>query len=529
MHDEDEDEEIIANSTTTGSNNEHDDDGYSSYTPGQVPTERKTPRPMRLKTLKLKRVRMQEQHFLRLLKHCSLLEEIDVYSTMCWSWSNGFLDAVKQYCPSLRHLHLTTNYVIPANNPQPNALGSLVIHETQAQHGSVTPLQVLVVQPYSDSHEVVAWDPVGELIKKFPNLLSYNARYVQFQDRTLLTLQQHCQRLETLDLTSCREVSSKSLLHFLQSTWTLRHLFADRVVLRIEDMISSDEQNSFQTLRWTCENLETLVIGIKNPECTSTIQSTASNDLQVERTSDLQFYYRQFQGSSSSRSGGGSSTSTGRHGDGYGQSYNHIQLCTYILFQQIGRLRKLRRLELHGGRLELGIKPNPFVGDTPLPSSDQGPSSSTEKKSSGSSRGFVPLTKIRSFLSKGSGKAKQANSPPAQIQVPDYGKGKTIDQGDGRDNGGDEGDDDDDNDPERLVPDDMIGLLPLTGLDKLKSFALIWSNFPKLLERDVAWMCEHWTSLEWISLGMVCGTEWSTLRSWIRSRRPEIAVIFEQH
>ncbi|KAF9335108.1 hypothetical protein BG006_000847 [Podila minutissima] len=147
---------------------------------------------------------------------------------------------------------------------------------------------------------------------------------------------------------------------------------------------------------------------------------------------------------------------------------------------------KLRRLELHGGRLELGIKPNPFVGDTPLSSSDQGPWGSTEKKSSGSSRGFVPLTKIRSSLSKGSGKSKQAKSPPAHIQVPDYGKGKMIDQGDGGDDGGDEGDDDDDNDPGRPVPDDMIGLLPLTGLDKLRSFALIWSNFPKLVERDVA-------------------------------------------
>lgn len=163
-----------------------------------------------------------------------------------------------------------------------------------------------------------------------------------------------------------------------------------------------------------------------------------------------------------------------------------------MLFQWIGWLWKLRRLELHGGRLRLGIKPNSVVDDTPLPSSDQRPSGSTEEKSSGSSRGFAPLTKIRSFLSKGSGKSNQVKSPPVLIQVPDYGKGNHGNRGS---DGGYEGDDNNSG-PKKPVPDDMIGLLPLADLDKLRSFGLVWSSFPKLVERDVAWMCEHWTSLD---------------------------------
>lgn len=86
-----------------------------------------------------------------------------------------------------------TNYVIPVNKPHPNpiALGLLVIHETQAQDGSVNPCLSLSSSPIRTV--------MTELVKKILDLFSCNARYVRFQDRALLTLQQLCQRLETLN------------------------------------------------------------------------------------------------------------------------------------------------------------------------------------------------------------------------------------------------------------------------------------------------------------------------------------------
>jgi hypothetical protein len=80
---------------------------------------------------------------------------------------------------------------------------------------------------------------------------------------------------------------------------------------------------------------------------------------------------------------------------------------------------------------------------------------------------------------------------------------------------------------DKTVPSHLTGLQPLAGLRQLESFSMTWSNFPMLREQDIAWICQIWTGLEWISLGLVPESEWNQIRSWVRSRRSDIIVVFE--
>ncbi|KAF9415895.1 hypothetical protein BGZ94_010362 [Podila epigama] len=509
----------------------------------------------------LRRVTMVEQNFLQLLKFCPHLQELDVYSAVHWSWNDTFLDAVKQACPLIKHMHLTTKFIVL--HPQYRASQGIAI--------SVQHLPPLLTQPtdggqattapMQEDHEdaaTLSWDPVGNLIKRYPDLQSYNAQYVCFQDQSLLTLEHHCKYLEKLDLMGCRKVTSQGLIRFLRAARCLRHLIAEKTELRIEDMIPRPNLRSHdsscekdQEEWWACEQLETLVVGIKNPGDPRDGLSTMTQDLQVECALDSQYYYQHGPSSSSSVNGHlfGAYHET-RHGyGGHGpmqRPYNHIQFCTMILFQQLGRFHYLKRLELHGGRLDLGIKCMDPRDDASPPVQTQ------EFKKSGKGKGLKSPERLEYLLSPGHG---QINGNQSQKDIHetvqtaptststsrtaavfgkmDKGKGKEVDR-DYRQRIDSLRDNDDaqpnksDGSVRENVPDDKAGLLPLAGLTRLRSFGIFWSNFPQLREREIVWICENWKSLEWLSFGMVPKTEWDTIRSWGHVRRPEIAMIFEQ-
>lgn len=600
-------------------------------------------RPLALRVLKLKKVRMMEPEFVRLIRLCPLLEEMDVFSTIYWGWSKSFLERVAQSCPRIRHLHLTTNYVVGGQDNPPNHAG-IVIHEPPqeqpqpaATHTELGPIAGGTAAPTvaagamtSPAAGIIAmsqepgtpgsFDPVAGLITLFPDLLSYDARYVRFQDRTLVTLQQTCRQLERLDLTYCREVSSKAVDWFLRNTPTLKHFFASQTLLRIEDLIESAEEHdrvvaavaeaarkrkmcqeqlngecrdpdlddldpdmeieeplmSSYPRWWACEGLETFVIGIKSPMLQG---SDRGYDHQVERA-DLQFYYRDYQVGSSS-----AASSSTLVGGASSKQYDHTQYCTFTLFQQLGRLRRLKRLELHGGRFDLGVQQHPPVSiyslssaESPtgrrnpsmdgLPHQQQCQHQNRDREShlvdpdvdyKPGSKARRKLFKMKSLLSlgKGKGKATETSCGPESKwkgKVKAKAKGKHVEGSSdiGQTGGVDIDDDnvtdwihieqddvtidangyDDDGynsvENDKTVPSHLTGLQPLAGLRQLESFSMTWSNFPMLREQDIAWICHNWTGLEWISLGLVPESEWNQIRSWVRSRRSDIIVVFEQ-
>ncbi|KAF8937057.1 hypothetical protein BGZ58_003310 [Dissophora ornata] len=596
---------------------------HESGTHGQLnrPPRRQRPRqrPLELRVLKLKKVRMLEQGFVRLIKRCPLLEEMDVFSTIYWGWSPKFLTTVAQSCPKIRHLHLTSNYNtehLENNHGGAMQAGIVILHETPQE---LPPTSNIVNGNANNATSEPStftpspsppYDPVVELIKLFPSLLSYDARYVHFQDRALRTLQQTCSHLERLDLTSCREVSSKVVDNFLRHASTLKHFSARRTVLRIEDLIEATEEhdrivsanasrvaksNGMEDLDivvpqprwWACDELETFIIGVKNPVAPGKQQRNF--DLQAERDDDLQFYYRDYQGgpSSSDGSGSGSAGFGSRGGSATAplkRPYDHTQYCTFVLFQQLGRLRRLKQLELHGGRFDLGIGTNYhpqqpsdlrpiFSSSSRTRSADQLQTSSSshqvrdqdgEKPKTGS-KALRGLGRMKSLLSLGGGgkgkqKATDEDSFANGVMQDLKGKGKDKDRGrdkgkgksadkllGGHSSGGSEGsnlDDwvvtnshyechawavgDNDNLDKKIVPSDLMGLQPLADLRLLQSFSMTWSNFPMLREQEMAWICQHWTSLEWISLGLIRDCEWDQIRSWVRSRRSDIIVVFER-
>ncbi|KAK3812947.1 MAG: hypothetical protein J3Q66DRAFT_40594 [Benniella sp.] len=626
-------------------------------------------RPLALRVLKLKKVRMMEQEFVRLLKLCPLLEEMDVFSTTYWDWNRTFLHTVAQSCPRIRHLHLTTNYITGENiagGPTPGitlretpygpppahipgtAMGT-TIAMTNAGSGSGSTGPTIATPDISTAGFATVgqessiltsapppYDPVVELIRLFPALRSYDARYVRFQDRTLMALQQTCRHLEHLDLTSCREVSSKAVDWFLRHMPTLRHFSASQTVLRIEDLIESareydramaaaaanaaarkrrmcqeelsssseDDTMEFEETSlslpprwWVCDRLETFIIGVKNPTPPGHHNEF---DLHAQRVADFQFYYRDQQGASSSSSSSSSAAASIATVSGSSGS-DYIQYCTFTLFEQLGRLRRLKRLELHGGRFDLGVQlpllaSNHSLGMSETLSADEGSSSDwlshQHQEPKSGSKALRGLSKMRSFLSvvgKGKGKATEGPSPQefkGKGKAKAKGKGKYVERygdvgatewmsGTGYDpyattttttaadgipieqedmtndmshhyyhdhhhphhgygnNNNNNNDNSTNNNrslvnSQRSVPRHLTGLQPLAGLKQLESFSMTWSNFPMLREQDIAWICQHWTSLEWISLGLVPDDEWDRIRSWVRSRRSDIIVVFER-
>ncbi|KAF9352608.1 hypothetical protein BGX34_012068 [Mortierella sp. NVP85] len=641
--------------------------GEKTLDPKRPSKHRKSDRPRRqrplvLRVLKLKKVRMMEQEFVRLLKLCPLLEEMDVFSTTYWDWNRTFLQTVAQSCPRIQHLHLTTNYVTGENiaggvtlretpyGPPPAPLPETAMGTAAGSGSGSTGLTIATPDISTAGFATVGqesstltsvpqpYDPVVELIRLFPALRSYDARYVRFQDRTLMALQQTCRHLEHLDLTSCREVSSKAVDWFLRHMPTLRHFSASQTVLRIEDLIESareydramaaaaanaaarkrrmcqeelsssseDDTMEFEETSlslpprwWVCDRLETFIIGVKNPTPPGHHNEF---DLHAQRVADFQFYYRDQQGASSSSSSSSSSAAASMATVSGSSASDYIQYCTFTLFEQLGRLRRLKRLELHGGRFDLGVQlplsaSNHSLGMSDTLTADEGSSSDwlshqhqEPKSGSKALRGF---SKMRSFLSvvgKGKGKATEGPSPQ-EIK----GKGKAKAKGKGKyverygDTGTTEwmsgagydpyaatttttttttadgipieqedmtndmrhhyhhhhhhphhgyGNNNNDNNntnnnrslmnSQRSVPRHLTGLQPLAGLKQLESFSMTWSNFPMLREQDIAWICQHWTSLEWISLGLVPDDEWDRIRSWVRPRRSDIIVVFER-
>ncbi|KAF9114356.1 hypothetical protein BGX27_011097 [Mortierella sp. AM989] len=584
-------------------------------------------RPLALRVLKLKKVRMAEEDFMKLLRLCPLLEEMDVFSTIYWSWSRRFLKAVSGSCPKIKHLHLTTNYAVgggDASDSLPTGgsmqAGIVIFHETPQEHLSPQNNAAAVNPGQEQPNLQPPYDPVGELIKMYPGLYSYDARYVRFQDRALETLQHNCRHLESLDLTSCREVSSKAIHWFLRNMPTLKHFSGSRIVLRIEDLIESAEEHDRIVAKndeikrrannvengylmtelppnsgirdpgpkwWVCGGLETFIIGIKNPIPPGTERDF---DLQGERTADFQYYYRDYQGSGSSSGAKDNSQQGGNGGrprfvPGYNQ-YDHTQYCTFVLFQQLGRLRRLKRLELHGGRFDLGINsestyPSPptsltrsHYSDSAIQDKDQAnicsSPSDKEKDNQAGSIARRGLSRMKSFLSLGGavGKGKQRLDYDSAVLDPkSKGKNKASnkDKGKSKDKGklvNSNGSSDaliqepnlsnssltDEMYPStggqldsslgsipnqshtsyRIVPSHLSGFQPLAGLSNLQSFSMVWSNFPKLREQEIAWICQNWTSLEWISLGLVPECEWAQIRYWVRSRRSDVVVVFEK-
>ncbi|KAG0004326.1 hypothetical protein BGZ79_009644 [Entomortierella chlamydospora] len=574
--------------------------------------KRKQQRPLALRVLKLKKVRISEHDFVRLLRLCPLLEEMDVYSTIYWGWSRKFIETVSQSCPRVKHLHLTTNYNIsgsdgidtPAGGPM--QAGLVIFHQTPpeqllSQDNATFPSGANSINGYTngDVHatstsaadsdqgqpaSMQPFNPVVELIKLYPALLSYDARYVRFQDRTLITLQQQCRQLESLDLTSCREITSKAINWFLRHVPTLKHFSGSRVLLRIEDLIESAEEHyrivaanadiraNAENLSpmmgstplpqdldiktpeprwWACEGLETFIIGLKNPVPPG---SERDFDLQGEHTADYQYYYRDYQGSGSS-SGGASGAR--QFGPGNKQ-YDHTQYCTFVLLEQIGRLRRLKRLELHGGRFDLGINSNIDSSYPPQQSSslrmssskNQTTSFSSSSDSESGSRTRRGLSRIKNFTLGGSiRKSKRKMDAESAILDPkNKGKNKASTKDKGKDKGkfpsiggscdthysefneqyrlGPSPDHTQFN--HKIVPGHLRGLQPLAGLSNLKSFSMVWSNFPMLREQEIAWICQNWMSLEWISLGLVPECEWNRIKNWVHSRRSDVVVVFEK-
>ncbi|KAG0325716.1 hypothetical protein BGZ99_000236 [Dissophora globulifera] len=633
----------------------------------QCLARRRRPRPLALRVLKLKKVRILEQGFVQLIKRCPLLEEMDVFSTIYWSWSPKFLKTVAQSCAGLRHLHLTTNYDTDGlENHSGGTMyaGMVIIHDPlpDHHHSLTLPSPGIAGGPLNDGLFAVPassamhgqdlstslspslprpspYDPVVELIKLFPALHSYDARYVRFQDRALMTLQQTCRHLERLDLTSCREVTSKAVDRFLRHMPTLKHFTGSRILLKIEDLIeAADEHHRAvavnasaaaddaattvappQPLWWACNDLETFIIGVKNP--TPPGSQPRENDLQAEQTADYQFYYRDYQGGPSTVTTAAASGATHRSGSGSRgagtatippeRPYDHTQYCTFVLFQQLGRLRRLRRVELHGGRFDLGVginyhqlSPSSSLMTVPgSPSSDRVNLSSpggseggfwhdremvygeSGKQTGGGGSGSIArrgLSRVTSFLTLSGavgGKGKQKSTSvdgetyhtaitattqdlkgKEKVKSP---KGKHVaftvldsnrpGNGAGSENFGSMEDDSNDGDfvyrapsganigsydtvnnngnndnSNRIVPSHLTGLQPLAKLKHLESFSMAWSNFPMLREQEMAWICQSWTSLKWISLGLVPDGEWDQIRSWVRSRRSDITVVFER-
>ncbi|KAF9401684.1 hypothetical protein BGX21_000942 [Mortierella sp. AD011] len=566
--------------------------------------KRKQQRPLALRVLKLKKVRISEHDFVRLLRLCPLLEEMDVYSTIYWGWSRKFIETVSQSCPRVKHLHLTTNYNIsgsdgidtPAGGPM--QAGLVIFHQTPpeqllSQDNATFPGDANSINGYtngdvhatstpaanSDQEQPAStqpFNPVVELIKLYPALLSYDARYVRFQDRTLITLQQQCRQLESLDLTCCREITSKAINWFLRHVPTLKHFSGSRVLLRIEDLIESAEEHdrivaananirantenpSSTDIKtpeprwWACKGLETFIIGLKNPVLPG---SERDFDLQGEHTADYQYYYRDYQGSGSS-SGGASGAR--QFGSGNKQ-YDHTQYCTFVLFEQLGRLRRLKRLELHGGRFDLGINLKIDSSYPPQQSSsllmssskNQITSFSSSSDSESGSRTRRGLSRIKNFTLGGSiRRSKQKMDDESAILDPKN-KGKSKANTKDKDKGKDKGkfpsiggscdthysefneqyrlgpSPDNTRFNHKIVPSHLRGLQPLMGLSNLKSFSMVWSVFPMLREQEIAWICQNWISLEWVSLGLVPECEWNRIKNWVHSRRSDVVVVFEK-
>ncbi|GJJ69598.1 hypothetical protein EMPS_01945 [Entomortierella parvispora] len=401
-------------------------------------------RPLALKTLKLKKLRMSEQDFLSLVHRCPLLEEMGVCTTTAWSWSPRFLESVSRSCPRIRHLHLATSHTIPletadngavtqhgivilnnnnveataalTNVTQESVLGGLnnpghlpFLHPHLAQdhqYQSTSQTAIAAAAALEEQHQQrlrEVYDPIIGLIKLYPDLISYDARFVKFQDHTLRALQQHCRFLERLDLTDCREVSSNALDEFLRWAPTLRHLSANLVMFRMERLIQVSEQHqkhaSFLAKKtrvmrdwgipggsdlesgiedgfdvdleymedeeekeelvpqwWACQWLETLILGVQNPSLNPNKERRFYQPVEV--TAESLFYNRDLQGSSS---GSGSSAYAGS-----------------------ASLTKLRRLELTGGQFDLGVGSLPPCSTSPSPLQLQpsSPSSSTSSSPS---------------------------------------------------------------------------------------------------------------------------------------------------
>ncbi|KAG0266650.1 hypothetical protein BG011_001497 [Mortierella polycephala] len=306
---------------------------------------------------------MPERDFLQLFKFCPRLEEMEVFSKAYWNWDRVFVDNVVIFCHGVRRLHLTTSYGSANSenntNHTPDPMRAEIVIFDKAVPDSAQASSTLGVDAAGSP---LPFDPMVELVKLYPELVSYDARCVRFHNRALMTLQQTCRQLERLDLTLCQELSSKAVDRFPRNAPTLKHFSASQILLRIEDLIEAAEEHdravathgnniiaSEQKPRWwTCQDLETFIIGVKNP-----VLPCASRgfDLQSELATYFQSYFRYGQvGSSSKAHGIGNSSSGGGHGSshqGSEQLNDHIQYYTFVLFQQLGRLRKLTRLALH--------------------------------------------------------------------------------------------------------------------------------------------------------------------------------------
>ncbi|KAF9578688.1 hypothetical protein BGW38_005401, partial [Lunasporangiospora selenospora] len=553
-------------------------------------------RPFQLKVLKLKKVRIPEEDFLRLIARCPLIEEMDVFNTIMWGWQQSFLDAVAQNCPKLRHLHLTTNYnqndiVVPLEmdgdfgppGPNPVVQTGITIHENGGAH-AIDPNQSTTNNEQASPPTSQPFDPVVELIRLFPDLLSYDARYVRFQDRALRTIMDHCRFLERLDLTSCREVSSKAVDRYLRYAVTLKHFSAVRIMLDVDDLIEVAERHrcldSFTSGSdtallpprwWACSELETFIIGVKNPRTptqpTGSQQGTMTMDILNESAADFRYYYSN--GREGSGSGqAGSSAKAGADGE----EYDHVQYCTMVLFQHLGRLTKLKRLELHRGRFNLTTHYPESTSDevlsssSPLNSAHSPMGRALEDRSrvegkdakrlkSGSSSFQWNFSRMRGLLSsggsgKGKGRAQDLSSCTGHDSLVRDVKGKKIAHDESpkspwnstMSKGGEQVDlaspsngihgsspniDLDPMDRPGKVPYYLSGLWPLVGLKELESFNVSWSTFPQLCESELGWMCDHWKKLEWIMLGQVPQSDWDSIRAWVKKRQPSIAVVFE--
>ncbi|KAF9438888.1 hypothetical protein BGZ76_003574 [Entomortierella beljakovae] len=620
------------------SRNKSDSDRGAESQKKHQPKRRKfQQRPLMLRVLKLKKVRMMEQDFVKLLKLCPHLEEMDVFSTIYWSWTRTFLQTVSQSCPKIKRLHLTTNYNVGGSNSNDGPsvsssmqAGVIIYHETPQEfpplqngpisngtsnaantqlNGGILPALPTVTSTPNQGQSIPIFDPVIELIDMYPALLSYDARYVRFQDRALSKLQQHCHNLESLDLTSCKEVSSKAVDKFLRYMPTLKHFSGSQIILRVEDIIELQEEHDrimamneeiranaeclssemdsvlqspgLKTLVpeprwWACEGLETFVIGIKNPAPPG---SDGNFDLQGENSADYLYYYRDIQGSGSSSNGAKANPLGGNVNEGIasGRRYDHTLYCTFILFEQLGRLRRLKRLELRGGRFDLGIvssldspclsnspqRYSPFSDrDSPMLEKDQFRHSDKEKEGQSGSMARRILGRTKSLLTMGSifSKNKQKmegdsflqdskNKGKSKLIMEENSKGRKVERPNDIDTVYDLYLQESDSSEEeyqntdklhpnigldsnlysnKIVPSYLTGMQPLAGLTNLVSFSLTWSNFPMLHEKDVAWVCQNWPSLEWISLGLVPEGEWDEIRHWIRSRRSDVVVVFEK-
>ncbi|KAG0240002.1 hypothetical protein BGW41_007263 [Actinomortierella wolfii] len=199
-----------------------DDEKQSSKQPTSNGTVTFVNKLLNLRSLDLNIRSLTRDGLAQFLGQCPKLEHLRVIDYDNTYVSEGFGDLLQQTCPALRSLVLVA-------------------------HG----------------HQVQGQELVQALMR-FPRLSHLGIESMRWGDQSLVSLQQHCPAIESLDIgmSSGWKIRSETLQRFLVSATGLKHLKVRGLRLAVEDMV--DPETGLLNVGWGCTKLETLSIGFSH-------------------------------------------------------------------------------------------------------------------------------------------------------------------------------------------------------------------------------------------------------------------------